>query len=81
MVQSTEATPVPPMAEGLIEFLQVVGPEWATKLTHERMTFVGNLAAMAGECRKLEEELRAATHCDCGEPYSTFCSGTCDRDE
>jgi hypothetical protein len=31
-------------AEGLIEFLQAIAPEWATKLTMERLSFIRELS-------------------------------------
>lgn len=35
----------PFVSEGLVEFLQAMAPQWATKLTKERMSFVRLLAA------------------------------------
>jgi len=39
----------PQMAEGLVEFLQITAPQWATKLTLERLAWVNITVALGRE--------------------------------
>lgn len=48
----------PFVSEGLVEFLQATAPDWATKLTKERMSFVRLLADESRTIAKVDGNLR-----------------------
>jgi hypothetical protein len=52
----------PFVSEGLIEFLQAIAPQWATKLTMERMTFVRLVADATRRAEKLKALLLEAVY-------------------